>query len=118
MGGLGSTCHHIEIKDHIWCGDKGSIGASCFHDLTGEKSTLTKAEWDDLRFGQICTLDPEGNKGATFADYKYFIETMCSWHKRECTTEVKKKLTEFFFRAKEFQIPMNDPNLRAALISE
>lgn len=73
-----SGCARVKIVDHVFCGDEGTIGASCFHTLTDEIQILSKSQWDDMRFGQICTLDPEGHKGETFADWKAVIEKLCS----------------------------------------
>lgn len=59
------------VPDQEWCGDMGPQGASCFHTLTNESRMLNKVEWDDLRFGNLCTR-PE-----TFAELKAVVEKLC-----------------------------------------
>jgi hypothetical protein len=58
----------------------GSQGATCFHFLTNEVRDIPKAQWDNMRFGQICTNDPADDLGATFSDWKKTIEDLCSLH--------------------------------------
>ena len=67
---MGASCA-VEIKDQEWCGDMGERGAECFHTLTQDKRTLTKTEWDEIRFGQVCSA------ASNFADIKANLEKLC-----------------------------------------
>lgn len=68
MGVSGCT---VAIKNQRWYGDKGAEGAEWFETLTQAHGTLTKDEWDKLRFGMVCSL-PE-----SFADIKAVEEKLC-----------------------------------------
>jgi hypothetical protein len=96
------SCARVQIVDHEFCADMGTLGAGCFHTMTDDTRDIPKAEWDDMRFGQICTNDPPGRKGETFADWKVVIEKLCSIVRR-CDYETKKQLAEFFFRQQVYQ---------------
>jgi hypothetical protein len=61
-----------------------------------ETRDLTKAEWDSLRFGMVCT------KADTFADWKSVIEKLCS-KTGICDYQTKAVLSAFFFRIKLIQ---------------
>jgi hypothetical protein len=63
----------------------GEDGATCFHTFTPDTRDLTKPEWDELRFGQLCT------SADTFADWKVTIEKLCSASQR-CTYKQAKNL--------------------------
>ena len=77
---LTSSCGTVQIKDHEFCGDLGSSGASCFHTLKTDSRDIPKPEWDAYRFGQICeTAD-------VFSDWKAVIEKLCS-ESHKCTYE-------------------------------
>lgn len=67
----------------------GSLGAACFHTLTDAKRDIPKSDWDDLRFGQVCTT------AANLADTKAVIEKLCSMT-NVCTFEVQERLNAFF----------------------
>ena len=99
-----TSCAHVPINDHEWCGDEGSLGATCFHFLTAQTRDLDKETWDNMRFGQICTNDPEGQLGATFADIKATIEKLCSISKGACVyPPTSTSIRAFFQRVEEFQ---------------
>lgn len=90
------SCAQIEIKDEEVCGDKGELGASCFHTLKEDVRRLTKPEWDKERFGMLCM------KVGSFLDFKSEIEKLCSITDR-CTQEQKEALDEFFSRINKFE---------------
>lgn len=84
-----SSCATVLIKDQVWCADEGHLGADCYHTLTQEHLTLTKAQWDDARFGQVCT------SANNFADIKGQLEKLCH-ESRRCSYEQVKALEAFF----------------------
>lgn len=88
-----SACS-LKIKDQEWCGDMGSEGATCFHTLTDETRDIPKDEWDNERFGQLCTSSDN------FADLKKIILKVCSRYK--CNVAVKQQLLKFAERTNEF----------------
>lgn len=78
---VNTSCAHVAINDHEWCGDKAEKGALCFHTLTNESRQLSKEEWDATRFGNICTHDQPGHLGETFAEMKANQEKLCNYSK-------------------------------------
>lgn len=84
-----ASCGTVPIRDQEWCGDKGAMGASCFHTLSDEKRQLDRYEWAAERFGMVCT------KAENFADTKAAIEKLCRTSKR-CSYEDKVMLKKFF----------------------
>lgn len=78
----------------------GSAGASCFHTLSDSSRDLTKEEWDQERFGMICS------KASTFAEWKASILKLCQMSKR-CSYDVKKKLIKFGDHVEEYQLKIN-----------
>lgn len=97
-----TSCGTVQIQDWEWCGDLGSLGASCFHSLSDEQRDIPKDVWDNMRFGQICTADPPDQMGATFADLKATIEKLCSVSGK-CDYQTKKKLETFFHNSELIQ---------------
>lgn len=81
-----SGCASVRIPDTEWCGDMGSEGAACFHTLTDESRDIPKAEWDDFRFGQVCTTAND------FASIKSALEKLCSMAGKRCKYYVKQVL--------------------------
>lgn len=74
----GATCQRVNIADHELCGDKGELGASCFHMLSDENRKLTYEEWEQERFGQICM------KADAYANIKAALLKLCE-SSRRCT---------------------------------
>ena len=97
-----SACAKVEINDHEWCTDMGSQGATCFHTMTTQTRDIPKSEWDDLRFGNTCTADPQSNPGATMADMKSVIERLCIISKR-CNYQTQQAIRDFFYRVDQAQ---------------
>lgn len=89
-------CASVQIKDEEFCGDQGELGATCFHTLTDETRDLSKADWDALRFGQVCS------SAQTFADWKASILKLCKVSKA-CTYEQKKLLNQFMAHIEALQ---------------
>jgi hypothetical protein len=67
----GATCQQVEIKDHEICGDKGELGAACFHTLTEQSRSLDFYEWEEQRFGWLCMPSD------AFADLKATLLKLC-----------------------------------------
>ena len=73
----------VALHDQRWCGDMGQYGATCFHTLTTDKETMTKEQWDVVRFGMVCS------EAQSFADNKAAIEKLCH-DTKECVEVVTK----------------------------
>lgn len=73
-------CSAIDIKDAEWCGDVGNSGAACYHTLSDEEREISKAQWDQERFGMLCT------KPENFANWKEAILKLCKESNR-CSFE-------------------------------
>lgn len=96
---VASACGGIAVSDHEYCGYRGAgKGAKCFHSLdTTQSRSLTDAEFISLLFGNICTLDPPGHLGDTYADVQATIEKLCNYSKK-CyyqIDDVLKKIKQF-----------------------
>jgi hypothetical protein len=89
-----NACAHVKINDAEWCADLGADGASCFHTLTDESRDLTREQWDQARFGQVCTSSD------SFANWKAAILKFCS-RTRLCTYQFKKSVEDFSERVQE-----------------
>lgn len=96
MALLLSSCGTVVIKDQEDCGDMGSLGATCFHTLSSETRDIPKAQWDDERFGMVCT------KASNIADTKAAIEKLCSVS-NDCTYEVKQRIDAFYNHIDQIQ---------------
>ena len=73
----------------------GEDGASCFWMYSDASRDLDKAQWDELRFGQVCT------QSTNFANFKAEIEKLC--RKTRCSVEVKEAFAQFFRRLERVQ---------------
>lgn len=67
----------------------GTQGASCVHTLSTMKEDIPEPEWDDVRFGMLCT------SADNFADIKTEIEKLCSVSGK-CTYDMKAQIKNFF----------------------
>lgn len=92
-----SSCSTIKIKDSEFCGDMGSEGATCFKTLSGESREISPNDWDDERFGMICS------SAKTFADWKKAILKLCDMTNR-CEMETKKKIDDFGQNVESFDL--------------
>lgn len=102
-----SGCASVRIPDTEWCGDMGKEGAACFHTLTDDERDIPKAEWDDYRFGQVCTTNNN------FAAIISALEKLCSKAGKRCTYYTKQAIRELsakalVFEARAFQIQSQD----------
>lgn len=61
----------ITLPDTEFCADLGSEGAACFHTFSETERLVPQPEWDNERFGMICT------QSASFAQWKATIEKLC-----------------------------------------
>lgn len=91
-----ASCARVKVKDSEWCGDIGSYGASCFHTLTDETREVSLKEWEQERFGMICT------KADNFADWKITILKLCRIAKFRCTYDSKTKMVQFIGKVEDF----------------
>jgi len=79
----GASCPKVKIRDHEICGDKGAMGAKCFHTLSAQTRTLDLEQWDDERFGQLCM------KADAYANLKAALLKLCDSSRRCSWEQVK-----------------------------
>lgn len=89
------------MKDHEWCGDKGRLGATCFNTLSEGRRDIKKAEWDEERFGMLCT------KAESFGDWKAVILKLCKLTGR-CSFDTKTKVIAFEKNVNNFVLAVNE----------
>lgn len=77
-----SNCTTIELQNSEWCGDKGALGASCFHTLSDDSRSLLKSDWDKERIGMVCT------KAESFGEWKKVLLKLCD-ETGYCTYKIK-----------------------------
>ena len=82
------SCGQIVIKDQVHCGDTGPLGATCFHTRSDETQDLSPAEWQEFRFGKICT------DATNYTDNIAIIQKACRACKC-CTYDAKKQIIQF-----------------------
>ena len=70
------------------CADMGHLGSFCAFTIRGPERRLSKRQWDQYRYGQLC-MNVEN-----FAKYQKFIERACQQNKN-CVEEAEVKFTEF-----------------------
>lgn len=73
----------------------GPLGASCFYTLSDGHRTLSAKEWDELRFGQVCT------DSANFADWKAATLKLCK-KTGMCSYKDKQDIQNFNLRLEAF----------------
>lgn len=67
-----SACgSRVRITDTEWCADVGAEGALCFRTLSETRRAIPKAQWDEERYGQICST------ADTFAEWKAALLKLC-----------------------------------------
>lgn len=94
---VSNGCSHVQIDDHEFCGDLGPDGASCFHTLKDKSRDLNKPQWDQIRFGMLCT------SAESFTNWKTAIEQLCNETKK-CTYSDKEALRKFFKKVNAFEV--------------
>jgi hypothetical protein len=97
-----TACAKVSIKDAEWCGDMGFLGASCFHTLTPDTRDIPQPNWDEERFGQVCT------KAKTFKDMKVAIEKLCSVSNVRCSYEVEEIIRNMDKNLANFERKLGD----------
>jgi len=91
----GASCQ-VKLEDHEVCGDKGELGAKCFHLKSAGTRALSYEEWEEERFGQLCMKD------TAFANLKKAILKLCDQTKR-CTWEELQVIQKFDTRIQTFK---------------
>ena len=95
---MASSCASVHIKDAEVCGDMGKDGATCFHTLTSATRDISEPEWDNTRFGWVCT---DANN---FAGWKADIEQLCH-QTNNCTYDVQSQIKAFFDKIDKLKKP-------------
>lgn len=92
----GATCKPpIVIQDHELCGDKGPLGASCFHMLSDQNRKLSFDDWATARYGQIC-MQADAFANLKAALLKLCAESdRCTWQEIQAVELVAKRMTKF-----------------------
>ena len=90
-----TSCAQVKVSDSEWCGDMGPEGAYCFKTFSDSERELTQAEWDEERFGMICT------SSESFRNFKAVIQKLCYSTKR-CTYDTQKKIDIFFSKTDSY----------------
>jgi len=91
----GAGCARVLITDHELCGDKGELGASCFHILSDESRKIGFEEWEAERFGQICL------KADAWANLKAALLKLCdssgrcSWQEIQALESLGNRISVF-----------------------
>lgn len=67
-----SGCAKIKVPDTEFCADMGILGASCFYSDSNRERDVEKADWDNERFGMLCTT------GESYGEWKAAILKLCS----------------------------------------
>ncbi len=67
----GATCQRVPIGDHEVCGDKGKLGATCFHFFSEGVTQLDFDAWAKHRFGSLCM------NADAFANLKAALLKLC-----------------------------------------
>ena len=96
-----SSCARVKITDTEFCGDMGRDGAKCFTTLSGQERTIELREWEDYRFGMICS------KASTFAEWKKAILKLCKMSRR-CYFSTQKKINEFGENVESIEVKINE----------
>lgn len=85
----------------------GELGAAGFHTISDEERELTKEEWDEERFGMLCT------KAENFANWKAALLKLCNVT-RMCNYSTKKKIQNLSNRIQDFQLKIEDITARSS----
>lgn len=91
-----NACGNVTIKDEIFYGNKGMLGAVEFHTFTSDQRQVSFEEWMKLlkKKPLICSSVD------TFGDIKKFMEQVCSVCNC-CQADTKAKADEFFENIKK-----------------
>lgn len=83
-----TSCSTVPVKDHIIYGDEGKFGATAVHTLFTDTPPVfyTKADWDILRLGMVCT------QASDLAEIQKTVDILCTQNPGQCNYEVQGKL--------------------------
>lgn len=98
-----SSCGSVKISDSEFCGDMGVEGAQCFNLLSDRERRVVLPEWNDERFGMICT------KAETFIEWKTAILKLCGLTRR-CQYDVIQNVIRFEEKILDFNKLMAGEN--------
>lgn len=92
---LVSACARLTVPNIEVCRDKGALGAHCSFTNVDVTRDISRADWDNERFGQFCMNEKE------FARNQLFFEQACELMKNCDVETLKKEFLEFLKRSKE-----------------
>lgn len=95
------SCGNVRVKNQEWCGDMGELGADCFNTHNSNTRSPTKEQWDEERFGMVCTT------AKTFADIKATILKLCKGYKK-CIFDTSSNSVSFTNRNDVFDLMFFD----------
>lgn len=86
-----SACSGVTVKDEIFYGNKGTLGAVSFHTLTAGQQDISPKDWANLLATQplICSSIQ------TFGDLKAALEQLCIVCNC-CTYDQEAAIDQFF----------------------
>lgn len=93
-----NACGTVPIKDEIFYGNKGMMGAIEFHTFTADKRPLSFELWMKL----LRTKPLICSSVSTFGDAKKFYETVCSVCNC-CQADTTAKAEEFFSNVQDVE---------------
>lgn len=96
MGALNLNACAVAIHDEALYGDMGDAGASEVHFLSPGQETISKSQWDTLRFGMVCMSQP------SFSDFKQEIEELCS--RTSCGYDVQQAVKMIFAKIESLRL--------------
>lgn len=91
MVGLLLSCTNVPVKDEIFYGSKGMLGAVEFHTFTTGSRELTFEQWMEM----LRTKPLICSSTSTFGDMKQAFEKLCSMCNC-CSADTTAKAEEFF----------------------
>lgn len=97
-----SACTQVPVKDEIFYGNKGMLGAVEFHTLTPGQTNLTFEQWMQLLRTQPLVCSSVN----AFGDLKGAFEKLCSVCGC-CSYDTKKAAEAFFTKVETIKIQKN-----------
>ena len=95
-------CSHVTLHDEVWHVIKGPLGALEVHTQTDTTKDLTKAQWDAISFGELCTSINN------FGDDKADLEKLCSENPVGCDVDTQEQMQALFTKIAKIRKHLKD----------